>query len=188
MRLGKNKIEITNAIVIYTAGISEVQYAVVSAIGTILYMCGIDKLGLKDYSVRKRCVDSIKELRTKFNINTIIIEQNSLFTESIGKYPDPYLLRNVVLGFGIKISIEDAFLKDIENILELPANEWRDSILGRRTRYSFDRCKAHILNKSEVYTLEQIAYIEEHKNYEVLCLADSVNFNNLIHKKYKLKV
>lgn len=47
---------------------------------------------------------------------------------------------------------------------------------------------AHVEERFGAYSIENIEYIKKHRNYEVLCLAECVNFPNLMHKKYKLKV
>lgn len=61
-------------------------------------------------------------------------------------------------------------------------------VLSKRTRYSFDRCMAHIEERLNLFNIEQVAFIKQHRNYEALCLAECVNFPSLMHKKYKLKV
>lgn len=118
--MGNTKININNAIIIYPHGVLEIQLVVVSCIGTVLYMEGLDKVATSEYLLRSKCVERLRCLIETYDVNTLIMEENKLFIESIDRYPDPYLLRNVQLGFGIRISIEDNFLKVLDNILELP--------------------------------------------------------------------
>ena len=116
----KTHIDVENAIIIYLYGVHDIQIAVVNGIGSILHLECIEKIALSEYFLRAKCVERILSLCETYDINALIMEENKLFTDSIDKYPDPYVLRNVRLGYGIKVAIEDNFMKTIDNILELP--------------------------------------------------------------------
>lgn len=187
MRVRAKKIDIGTALVIYPYGITEIQYVVVSSLGEILDMSSSPNTSGHLPTIRRNAIEKMSELISKYNVTSIILEENKLFTDSITKYPDPYLLRNVLLGFGIQVSIEDKYLGNIPNIFILPSIEWRDTVLGKNTRSAIDRCKTHVMQQLRRYSEKDLLYIDKHQNYEALCLSESVIHKNLIHKKYLLK-
>ena len=101
------------------------------------------------------------------------MEKNQLFIDKIDRYPDPLVYRNITLGFGIK-----------KYIIELPQNDWRSTILNRTTKYSIDLYKSHILNTLDE-SEDRMKIIETYNFYKVLCLSESVKFDNLMNRKYQ---
>ena len=57
------------------------------------------------YYTRKRVLEFIENFVKQYTIDTILLEQNKLFIDKIDRHPDPYVMFNVCLGYGLKISI-----------------------------------------------------------------------------------
>lgn len=136
------------------------------------------------YNIRRDITDIIKKAISEYEVDTIIMEKNQLFIDKIDRYPDPLVYRNITLGFGIKISIEDNFYDMVKYIIELPQNDWRSTILNRTTKYSIDLYKSHILNTLDE-SEDRMKIIETYNFYKVLCLSESVKFDNLMNRKYQ---
>lgn len=134
------------------------------------------------YKIRQQVMEFVDLFLQKYNIDTILMEQNKLFIDKIDRHPDPFVLSNITLGYGIKISLQDKYYNKIHYILELPQKEWTDKILNRTTKYSIDLYKSHIALRD--LTQDYMNIIEQNHCYKALCLSESVSFDELMNKKY----
>lgn len=179
----KTKIEPNIIITLDIHGYLNIPFIVRDNEGHILKLCHV----VKDYSfykTRKSVIEMLDNLIQEFNADTIIIEQNQLFIDKIDRYPDPSVLRNIQLGFGIKTSIDDKYHNTIKYILELPIQEWRRYVLNSSVKYSIDLYKAHILEQS--LAEEELTIIAEYNYYKALCLSESIWFDRLMDRKYQI--
>lgn len=134
------------------------------------------------YKIRQQVMEFVDLFLQKYNIDTILMEQNKLFIDKIDRHPDPFVLSNITLGYGIKISLQDRYYNKIHYILELPQKEWTDKVLNRTTKYSIDLYKSHIALRD--LTQDYMNIIEQNHCYKALCLSESVSFDVLMNKKY----
>lgn len=134
------------------------------------------------YRIRQQVMEFVDLFLQKYNIDTILMEQNKLFIDKIDRHPDPFVLLNITLGYGIKISLQDKYYNKIHYILELPQKEWTDKVLNRTTKYSIDLYKSHIALRD--LTQDYMNIIEQNHCYKALCLSESVSFDELMNKKY----
>lgn len=134
------------------------------------------------YRIRQQVMEFVDLFLQKYNIDTILMEQNKLFIDKIDRHPDPFVLSNITLGYGIKISLQDKYYNKIHYILELPQKEWTDKVLNRTTKYSIDLYKSHIALRD--LTQDYMNIIEQNHCYKALCLSESVSFDELMNKKY----
>ena len=134
------------------------------------------------YRIRQQVMEFVDLFLQKYNIDTILMEQNKLFIDKIDRHPDPFVLSNITLGYGIKISLQDRYYNKIHYILELPQKEWTDKVLNRTTKYSIDLYKSHIALRD--LTQDYMNIIEQNHCYKALCLSESVSFDVLMNKKY----
>lgn len=148
---------------------------------TILAITSVSKVG-SHYKIRQQLLKFIDLFINQYNINTIIMEQNKLFIDKIDRHPDPFVLSNITLGYGIKISIQDKYYNSVKYIFELPQKEWKDNILNKSVKYSIDLYKSHILLRDLGQDFLQI--IDKNSCYKALCLSESVLYKSLMHKKY----
>ena len=181
--MSRNLIEPSVILTLCTDNIMNIPVIITDKYLSILSMTNITKSG-NHHNIRTRLISHIEPLLTQFNVDMIILEQKKLFTDTFSKYPDPYILRNVTLSFGINISIEDAFWDKVKYILEIPRKDWTDKILGKADRYSIDLYKSHILQQS--ISSELLTTIEQNNYYKALCLSESIWFDRLMDKKYQI--
>lgn len=134
------------------------------------------------YRIRQQVMEFVDLFLQKYNIDTILMEQNKLFIDKIDRHPDPFVLSNITLGYGIKISLQDKYYNRIHYILELPQKEWTDKVLNKTTKYSIDLYKSHIALRD--LTQDYMNIIEQNHCYKALCLSESVSFDELMNKKY----
>lgn len=177
----KKNIKPTIVLTLDTQNPYGIPMVVTNKINDILALMLLPKAGTH-YKIRQQVLNFIDLFLQKYNIDTILFEQNKLFIDKIDRHPDPFVLSNITLGYGIKISIQDKYYKKIQYILELPQREWTDKVLNRTTKYSIDLYKSHILLRD--LTQDYIDIIEQNKCYKALCLSESVTFNELMNKKY----
>lgn len=154
------------------------------AYGNVLHLTHINKTS-KPYVIRQQLLLKIQELFDKYKIDTIIMDENKLFIDKIDRHPDPYVLFNVTLGYGIKVSIDDRFHDTINYILELPEHEWRPKVLNRSVKYSMDLYSQHII-QSQRFDTDTLELIHHNNYYRALCLSESVFHSSLIQKKYQV--
>ena len=159
-----------------------IPFIVTTATNKILTMTHCDKLK-SNYKTRQNCIAKIEQLRQQYNIDTIILEQNKLFIDKIDRHPDPIVLRNILWGFGVKITIDDTYHKLVENIIELPNWEWSNKVLNSTVKYSIDLYKAHVMSREDI-SKEYLDIIEQNNYYKAVCLSESVLWDTLMNKKY----
>lgn len=181
--MNRNKIEPRVILTIDTEQYLFIPLIVTDNEDNILHMTHANKLG-KSYFVRKEVIKIVEQLVIQYNVDTIVLEQNKLFIDKIDRYPDPYVMRNVQLDFGIKVSIEDRFHDSIKYILEFPKQDWTQRVLNRFVKYSIDLYKAHILERGLSEELTQA--IDKYNYYKALCLSESVRYDSLLNTKYQL--
>ena len=158
-----------------------IPMVVTTSTNDILAITKIMKSGTH-YKIRQQVMEFVDLFLQKYNIDTILIEQNKLFIDKIDRHPDPFVLSNITLGYGIKISLQDRYYNKIHYILELPQKEWTDKVLNRTTKYSIDLYKSHIALRD--LTQDYMNIIEQNHCYKALCLSESVSFDVLMNKKY----
>ena len=105
----------------------------------------IDKLDQNPYKIRKNLVNLINKLLEEYEVDTLIFERNQLFIDEMTKYPDPLIYNNILLGYGLEITIENNYYEKINHILTFPIKEWRIEILNKFTKYAIDLYKDHVL-------------------------------------------
>lgn len=158
-----------------------IPMVVTTSTNDILAITKIMKSGTH-YRIRQQVMEFVDLFLQKYNIDTILMEQNKLFIDKIDRHPDPFILSNITLGYGIKISLQDKYYNRIHYILELPQKEWTDKVLNKTTKYSIDLYKSHIALRD--LTQDYMNIIEQNHCYKALCLSESVSFDELMNKKY----
>lgn len=179
----KSKIEPNIILTICINDMFDIKMVLKDIDGNILDLRSTSKLP-KMYIIRKNIINIIEELLQIYEIDTIILEETKLFLDRIDKYPDPYILNNICLGYGIKVAIEDNFYTRIKYILEYPKYDWRKYVLGN-IKYGVDIFKKHIL-VSNTLTEDDINKIDTGRYYEVLCMSDVVKYDSLLNIKYQI--
>lgn len=134
------------------------------------------------YDIRKQLITKLKELVQEYKVNTILLQQNKLFTDTFTIHPDPYVLSNITLSYGIKIAIEDNFYSEVTNILEIPQKDWERQVLRGVPENTIDRYKSHIEVRS--FNSNTIQQIEDCNAYRAICFSESILYNTLMNKKY----
>ena len=183
--MAKNKIEPSVILTITTNNIFNIPMVVTDFTGSILATTHIEKIGLKDFNIRVRVKSKIESLINEYGVDTILMEQNQLFIDKVDRYPDPYVLRNIKLGFGIQITIEDTFWSKVKYIMEIPRWEWKKSVLNRKVDYAIDLYKSHILHRQNIDE-ETLKNIDDNNYYEALCLSESMLYSKFLHKEYQV--
>ena len=156
---------------------------VTSSSGTIL--CLANKPIVRDnYLTRKAVISCIKQLVSKYNVDTIMFEQNKLFLDKIDRFPYPYVLQNVMLRYSIQVTLEDLYY-DTRVLISLPEYEWKNAVLNRKVNYSIDLYKAHIKYRTDI-PMKTLIQINEGNYHKVVCFSESVMSDSLMNKKYQL--
>lgn len=179
-----NKIEPKISLTVDIHSHLNIPFIITDDLGNILAFTSVSKLGCSNFNIRYKCIEMMEILRTNYAFDTIIMEENQLFIDKIDRYPDPYVLRNIVLGFGIKTSIEDKYYYAVQNIIELPEKEWRNKVLNAAVKYSIDLYKAHVENRELSSDIMKV--ISENNFFKAVCLSESVLYPGLMNKKYKI--
>ena len=177
----KNKIKPSIILTLDIQNYYGIPMVVTTSTNDILAMTKIMKGGTH-YRIRQQVMEFVDLFLQKYNIDTILMEQNKLFIDKIDRHPDPFVLSNITLGYGIKISLQDKYYNRIQYILELPQKEWTDKVLNRTTKYSIDLYKSHIALRD--LTQDYMDIIEQNHCYKALCLSESVSFDELMNQKY----
>ena len=179
----KSKLE-PNIIITYsTNNIDNIPIVITDSKCNILHMEDVSKQG-PDYLVRIRFIKRLMKLQEQFNVDTIVMEKNKLFIDKIDKYPDPLVLKDVLLGYGLQISVENTFY-DTMLLIAYPEYEWKKFVLNNRVKYAIDLYKSHILYRSNI-TKEQLEIINLGRYYESVCLSESILFGELLDNKYQI--
>lgn len=182
--MNKQQIEPNIILTIDTMSRYNIPFIITDVHNNIIYMDNVSKINCSQYNIRKQVINKIQELITQYNINTILLEQNKLFIDKIDRYPDPYVLNNVCLAYGIHISIQDNFYTTVKYIIELPNQNWQNIVLNSKVSYSIDLYKQHVkLKNLDTNTLN---VIESNNYYKAVCLSDSMLYDTL--KLYKFVV
>lgn len=179
----KNKLSPSILLTIDMSNIYNIPFIITGPTGGIIYMTNIPRTG-NYYRIRQATINTIDRLIHHYNIDTILFEQNKLFIDKIDKYPDPYVLKNIMLGFGIQISIEDKYYESL-TIISLPEYEWKNSILSKKVTYAIDLYKSHILHRTDI-PIKYLVDIENNNYYKAICLSESILFDNLMNRKYQI--
>lgn len=177
----RNKIKPSMILTLDIQNYYGIPMVVTTSTNDILVITEIMKSGTH-YRIRQQVMEFVDLFLQKYNIDTILMEQNKLFIDKIDRHPDPFVLSNITLGYGIKISLQDKYYNRIHYILELPQKEWTDKVLNKTTKYSIDLYKSHIALRD--LTQDYINIIEQNHCYKALCLSESVSFDELMNKKY----
>lgn len=136
----------------------------------------------KDYFIRKNVLQLIEDLVNEYDVDCIIYEKNKLFIDKIDKYPDPFVLHDIKLGYGIINSIIDKYYETSIKLLEIPYNDWYDRIMNRYVKYAIDLYKNHVLLRSDIINIKQD--IETNNYYKLICFSEVVLHDELLHRKY----
>ena len=146
----KELITPTNIITITTTNVLHINLVVTTNTNKILHLEKLPKLHSQNYMIRKNLKTLLDRLISDYDVDTLVIEQNQLFINKIDRYPDPLVLQNILLAYGIKIMIEDNYYDKIKYILEIPRWEWKETILHKKVEYAIDLYKSHVLIRSDL--------------------------------------
>lgn len=182
--MSKNILSYNNVLTIDVNTFMNIPIIVRDKDNNIMYMNHINKFKVSNYKIRQDVINSIKQLQSDYCVDTIILESNKLFLDKMDKYPDPLIFRNVLLAFGLQVSIEDSFYNSIPNIIAIPESEWKPKILHKNTKYAIDLYKSHILTQS-IYS-DFIETIDTYNYYRALCLSECSSFDIFMNKKYQI--
>ena len=183
MSRNRYKLNVSHMMVIDTSGSYNIPIVIVGEFGNVLYMTDVAKVN-DYYLTRQMLISEIDNLIKEYDVDTIVFEENKLFVDKIDKYPDPYILRDVMLGFGVQVSIEDKYYDKLI-LVSLPEYEWKKCVLGRKFRYSIDLYKSHVLSRYDV-PIKYLEDIRKNNYYKAICLSESILFDSLMHKKYQI--
>ena len=181
----KNNIEPSVILTITTDNILNIPIIVTDFTGKLLATTHVDKLGFNHYKIRQRIISNIDMLVTKYAVDTILLEQSQLFIDKMDKYPDPLVLNNVLLSYGIKISIEDRYWESVKYIMEIPRYEWKKEVLSKKVDYAIDLYKSHILLRKDIPS-DKLKEIDDNNYYETLCFSESLLYSKFLKKQYQI--
>ena len=149
----------------------------------ILSMCHATGVG-KHHIIRKNVITLTNMLISQYNIDTILLEQNKLFIDKIDRHPDPFVLSNVLIGYGIKVAIEDNYYDTVKYILQIPEKDWRKKVLNPSVTYAIDLYKSHV--ESLQLPTNTLETIDKDNYYKSVCFSESILFRDLMHDKYQI--
>lgn len=181
----RDKIEPTVILTLSTDNLMNIPIIITNFTGMILSTTHVEKLGFSNYDIRKKIKEVIDRKIAKYGVDTILIEQNQLFLDKMDKYPDPMVLRNILLSFGIQTTIEDNYWESVKYIMEIPKFEWKKTVLNKRVEYAIDLYKSHILFRKDIKP-ELLKEIEDNNYYEALCLSESLLYSKFLKKQYQI--
>lgn len=180
----KTTIEPTLILTVCTSSFYNIPLILTDNTSNIITMKHIIKYGKSNYKIRQEVIKVIDDLLNDYKIDTILLEQNKLFIDKIDRYPDPFVLRDILLGFGIQISIEDKYFNAIKYILQIPEYDWKNKILNRHTTYSIDLYKSHIELRG--FDTETLSVIDTNNYYKAVCFSECVEHTPLMNRKYQI--
>lgn len=179
----KTYLEPYTMLVVDTSDYLRVSLIVVNFAGEILHMCNVLNID-EYYFARKSVISEINNIISEYGVDTILMEQNKLFTDKMDKYPDAHTLRNIIFNFSLQVSIEDMYFDKLV-LLSIPEYEWKKAIFGRGTFLTMDLYKSHVLRRCDI-PIKFFIDIEKNNYYKAICLSESILFGNLMHTKYQI--
>ena len=184
----EKKIEPKISLTVYTHLIGCICYVVRDNENNILHLATQDYsiLSTSLYNIRKITITKVNNIIQNYNPDTIVIEQTKLFTDGITRYPDPEVYKNIVLSYGLQVTLEDHFLELVEHFLAIPYWDWSQTILNSKFKYILDRCKDHILLDNKL-TETQMETVKHFNLYQAICFSECVNHSKLMNKKYLIR-
>lgn len=183
--MSNSKIEPSVILTLTTNNIFNIPIIVTDITNNILTTTYVNRTNSNYHQIRMSLKQKIDELIQEYNVDTIILEQNQLFIDKIDKYPDPYVLRDIQLGFSIKVMIEDNYWELVKYILEIPKYEWKKEILNKKVEYAIDLYKKHIQLRPDL-TEEFWKDCDNNNYYETLCLSECTSHTKFLNKKYQI--
>ena len=148
--MAREKIEPNVILTLSTGNLMNIPIIITNFTGMVIATTHVDKIGYNNYHIRKRIKEVIDSNISKYSVDTILIEQNQLFIDKMDKYPDPLVLKNILLSFGIQTTIEDNFWDKVKYIMEIPKYEWKKDVLNKKVDYAIDLYKSHILLRKDI--------------------------------------
>ena len=140
---------------------------------------------IEEHRFKQQLALKINQMINEYDVNMILIERSSLFTNNISMFPDVSILKNVLLQYSIQTTLEDLYIDRIIYFMEIPPDEWKKIILNRKSIFSIDVYKSHILEKA-VYEENLLQEIDSKNFYKTLCFSESVLYDRLMNKKYQI--
>lgn len=186
--MAKNKIEPSMIITVDLHNYQNIPIVVTNSIGNVLDISSVNRF-LKSHIVRTKVIDIMNDYINKYSIDTILFEENKLFTDTISLYPDFYVMQNVKLNYGIQVAIEDNYWNKVNYIIELPKYEWEDQIFNNKGKCSFERYKKYIQYRNNIMNIvptELIETVDINNYYRALCLSTSILSDKLMNRKYQI--
>lgn len=183
--MAREKIEPNVILTLSTGNLINIPIIITNFTGMVISATHIDKIGYNNYHIRKRIKEVIDSNISKYGVDTILIEQNQLFIDKMDKYPDPLVLKNILLSFGIQTTIEDNFWDKVRYIMEIPKYEWKKDVLNKKVDYAIDLYKSHILLRKDI-DAEILKEVEDNNYYEALCLSESLLYSKYLKKQYQI--
>lgn len=183
----KEKIEPNIILTLTTNNSYNIPIIITDIEGNTLLATHITRTGDTYYEIRKKLRLKLEEIFKAYAIDTILLEQNQLFIDKIDRYPDPYVLRNIQLGFSIKTMIEDIYWEQVKYIFEIPRWEWKKEVLNKKVEYAIDLYKSHILLGHNL-SKENLELYDCNNYYEALCFSESLQYSKFLNKKYVINM
>lgn len=175
--------------IILTLGIefNRISVVVRSIEGDILKLVGIpisvSRKKSDEQELKSLLISKINEIIDECLVDTIIIEKNKLLVDRFNLFPDFYILNDILLRYSVQITLEDNYFNRVKYFFEIPQKDWLNVIFNKNTTYSIDVFKQFVVNCG-MYNDELLAIIDSNNSYKTLCFSESVNFSNLLNKKY----
>lgn len=175
--------------IILTLGIefNRINIVVRSIDGDILKLVGIPiGNGHKksdEHELKSILISKINEIIDECLVDTILIEKNKLLIDKFNIFPDFYILNDILLRYSIQITLEDNYFNRVKYFFEIPQKDWLNVIFNKNSTYSIDVFKQFVVNCG-MYNDELLGIIDGNNSYKTLCFSESVNFSNLLNKKY----
>lgn len=175
--------------IILTLGIefNRINVVVRSIEGDILKLVGIpisvSRKKSDEQELKSLLISKINEIIDECLVDTIIIEKNKLLVDRFNLFPDLYILNDILLRYSVQITLEDNYFNRVKYFFEIPQKDWLNVIFNKNSTYSIDVFKQFVVNCG-MYNDELLAIIDSNNSYKTLCFSESVNFSNLLNKKY----
>lgn len=141
---------------------------------------------LDEHIIKQKLMYKINSIFEEYPIDTLLLEQEKLTIDKIDRYPDPYILSNILLKYSVHISIEDSYLQKVKYFMEIPIWDWTNTIFNKKARYTIDLYKNHILTRGLIGSEEIQEEVKLNNYYKVLCFSECSLYPKLMDKKYQL--